>query len=91
MSYALATTENVVHWYVSDTTDTGKGFELINELDLKRVPMLADEVGSLHSSLGRADSSCIVNADRDAYGIFAMNVDNAKGHDEFLFKRYKLL
>lgn len=25
------------------TTDAGKRFELINELDLKRVPMLADE------------------------------------------------
>lgn len=44
MSYVLATTENVVRWYVYDTTDAGKGFELINELDLKRVPILADKV-----------------------------------------------
>lgn len=43
MSYVLATTENIARWYVYDTTDAGKGFELINELDLKRVSMLADE------------------------------------------------
>lgn len=44
MSYVLATTENVVRWYVFDTTNADNGFELINELDLKRVPMLADKV-----------------------------------------------
>lgn len=46
MSYVLATTENVVRWYVYDTTDAGKGFELSNELDLKRVPMLADKMAA---------------------------------------------
>jgi|APCry1669189844_1035258.scaffolds.fasta_scaffold225497_1 hypothetical protein len=43
MSYILASTENTVRWYVYDTTDTNKGFELINELDLAKVPQLTDK------------------------------------------------
>ncbi|GGY04981.1 hypothetical protein [Paludibacterium paludis] len=43
MSFILATTEKIVRWYVYDITDTKKGFELINNLDLMKVPLLADK------------------------------------------------
>lgn len=54
MSYVLATTENIVRWYVYDVSDTRKGFELISELNLKRVPLLADKATAKHvgESLG---------------------------------------
>lgn len=42
MSYVLATAENIVRWYVYDIADTDKGFELVTELDLKKVQLLAD-------------------------------------------------
>ncbi|GHD81683.1 hypothetical protein ACFSQE_07740 [Vogesella fluminis] len=48
MSYVLATTENIVRWYVYDTADASKGFELINELDLVKVPQLTDKETAKH-------------------------------------------
>lgn len=48
MSYVLASTENTLRWYVYDTADAGKGFELINVLDLVKVPLLADKETAKH-------------------------------------------
>jgi len=53
MSYVLATTENVVRWYAFDPTDIDKGFELVSELDLRKVPQLGkDDAKRLAQLLG---------------------------------------
>lgn len=48
----LATIENVVRWYVFDPADIDKGFELVSELDLRKVPQLGkDDAKRLATSL----------------------------------------
>jgi len=53
MCYVLASTENVVSWYAFDPADTDKGFELVTELDLRKVPQLGkDDAKRLAKSFG---------------------------------------
>lgn len=42
MAYVLATTENVVRWYVYDTSSPNV-YELIDRLNLDQVPLAADK------------------------------------------------
>lgn len=42
-TYVLATTEQVVRWYVYKVEDPNNGFELIKHLDLGKVPRWSDK------------------------------------------------
>ncbi|QBJ79566.1 hypothetical protein [Aquitalea sp. USM4] len=54
MSYVLATTENIVRWYVFDPAGNREGFELVTELDLHKVPQLGskEDAKRIAQSLG---------------------------------------
>jgi hypothetical protein len=40
MFYVLATNDRIVRWYAFDYTRPDAGFELLTQLDLKRVPQM---------------------------------------------------